>query len=85
MRTIDADALQEDFIKRCCGECDNCEYGKNEKSWEGCRLIDLAPTVEQPEDRYPVISLKPLTEREKEALKEALGNCQYVLIEGEEE
>ncbi len=45
MRIIDADALQEDFIKRCYDECDNCDYSKNEKSWEGCRLIDLAPTV----------------------------------------
>lgn len=49
MRIIDADALQEDFIKRCYDECDNCDYSKNEKSWEGCRLIDLAPTAPLPD------------------------------------
>ena len=44
-RLIDADVLQDDFSKRCCGECYYCDYYTCENNKNKCGLIDQAPTV----------------------------------------
>lgn len=54
MRLIDADALQKVFMEECIQECSTCIYSKPwlraedgfGRDWQGCELIDNAPTVE---------------------------------------
>lgn len=43
MRLIDADALEESFIKNCQGDCFSCEEYNGETE---CGLIDKSPKVQ---------------------------------------
>lgn len=53
MRLIDAETLQKVFIEECARECSGCIYNKpwvrTEDNiigdWQGCELIDKAPTL----------------------------------------